>query len=305
MSKIYRTKRIEGTTVPGIIHNGSYFMINVDVYEDGMVNCWELVDMHGLKNKLEQGWLVPRIPDEEHLSIFQLGYYKVEKADWLYTPETYYAHIQQTIYQLNPDAANIYTIHERERQLMQQRKIIYAPKAVPFYIENEFGYSTVDGSGFYIFYRGSKQNGLVYLNVYQDGRVDWMHDGQEYISDMDKVQKLFEDGTFFTDCNQPIQIQIDGLATITLSGSASASSADKYVELQEMHTRLQGGKTAMEHCRDCYHAYLEEPSEYKRERLREAYEQIPEHQRMFLGDMDSRDSDYVRIIYDPEDKREV
>ncbi|MFD1905883.1 hypothetical protein ACFSQ7_20480 [Paenibacillus rhizoplanae] len=52
MRAIRRTKTVEGTSIPGIIHNGgSYFYINVDVYEDGMVNCWELTDLKGLSGK--------------------------------------------------------------------------------------------------------------------------------------------------------------------------------------------------------------------------------------------------------------
>lgn len=45
MHRIKRQKAIEGTRNPGIIKNGQYYYINLDVYEDGMVNCWELVDL--------------------------------------------------------------------------------------------------------------------------------------------------------------------------------------------------------------------------------------------------------------------
>lgn len=41
-----------------------------------------------------------------------------------------------------------------------------------------------------------------------------------------------------------------------------------------------------------------------KKRLKELYEQIPEHERMYLGDMDCRDYDYIRIIY-TDKKREV
>ena len=42
-----------------------------------------------------------------------------------------------------------------------------------------------------------------------------------------------------------------------------------------------------------------------REVLRKAYEAVPESERMYLGDMDSKDSDYRRILYYPDKKREV
>ena len=63
--------------------------------------------------------------------------------------------------------------------------------------------------------------------------------------------------------------------------------------------------TAHERCVKAYHNYLEYPCEQARERLREAYEAVPEHERIFLGDMDTRDTDYIRILEQPEIKREV
>ena len=40
MSKVYRRQLVEGVTIPAIIHNGSYFLIDMAVYEDGTVSCW-------------------------------------------------------------------------------------------------------------------------------------------------------------------------------------------------------------------------------------------------------------------------
>nr|WP_306665852.1 hypothetical protein [Paenibacillus oleatilyticus] len=63
MQKISRQRTIEGTCIPGIIKNMQYYYINLDVYEDGMINCWELVDLNGLKEKIEINWLVPNVPN--------------------------------------------------------------------------------------------------------------------------------------------------------------------------------------------------------------------------------------------------
>lgn len=51
--------------------------------------------------------------------------------------------------------------------------------------------------------------------------------------------------------------------------------------------------------------YLENPIEFYRDKLREKYERVPEHERMYLGDMDTKDWDYQRILYRPDEKREV
>lgn len=78
MQRIRRIKQVEGTTTPGIIHNADHnFLVQVQVYEDGMVNCWELVDLKGLKQKIDEYWLGPDIPDGETLSIHGLGAFVV------------------------------------------------------------------------------------------------------------------------------------------------------------------------------------------------------------------------------------
>ncbi len=40
-------------------------------------------------------------------------------------------------------------------------------------------------------------------------------------------------------------------------------------------------------------------------KLKEKYKAVPKHERMYLGVMDEKDSDYRRIIYRPKIKREV
>jgi len=51
--------------------------------------------------------------------------------------------------------------------------------------------------------------------------------------------------------------------------------------------------------------YLENPTGFYREHLREKYQRVPEHEPMYLGDMDSKDWDCPRILYRPNEKREV
>ena len=53
ISQIKRTRIIEGKLVYSIINNGgSYFVIDLPIYEDGVFDCWENVDINGLKNKI-------------------------------------------------------------------------------------------------------------------------------------------------------------------------------------------------------------------------------------------------------------
>nr|WP_308424211.1 hypothetical protein [Paenibacillus albidus] len=297
---------MEGTKIGGIIHNGSYFYIGLEVYEDGMMNCWELVDLAGLKEKLEKGWLVTEIPAGQHLSIHGLGSYKVLAADWQYSAESYYEQVVQTIRQLNPDWSNIYQVTAAEKERNERRRVSHSPKAVDFYLKRELFYETKEGEGFTLFMKHEGGNHLVHLVVYEDGRVICHSAAVCLELDLEQVKAYIQDGIFFTAVEQPTVVILDHLGELTLAeGGYAADLQEKYKELEELELRLKGGKTAHELCRQAYYNYLEYPTEYNRTRLKELYENVPEHQRMFLGDMDSKDSDYIRIIYHPEEKREV
>ncbi|MDG0794074.1 hypothetical protein OMP38_27030 [Cohnella ginsengisoli] len=122
MQKIRRKKAIEGTTVPGIIYNGGqYFFINLDIFEDGMANCWELVDLEGLKDKLDLGWLTPVVPLGKTLSIHGLGAFKIESTNWLHDKKTYYKLVVNKIKRLNPAFENISKITKSQKKLNEKK----------------------------------------------------------------------------------------------------------------------------------------------------------------------------------------
>jgi len=42
-------------SVPGIIHNASYFFVDLPVSSDGIVDCWEDCDLAAFRQKLVEG----------------------------------------------------------------------------------------------------------------------------------------------------------------------------------------------------------------------------------------------------------
>ncbi len=306
MQRISRKQIVEGTRVPGIIHNDHHFYVSIEVYEDGMVNCWELVDLAGLKEKLNRGRVTPQVPEGEALSIHGLGAYRLQSAQWDYDEAGYLAHIEHTVQLLNPGMTNLYTISEAERRRQEERRVVNFAQASEFYVKEELFYQTAQGAGFTMFLKHQGKNYAANVVVYKDGRVTCYTPKFELNVKMDEVEALFKKGTLFTCFKKPTEIIFEELGVLVFDEVLySTSPKEKYKELADAYRKLNGAKTSLEKCREAYYTYLENPSEFARARLKELYEWVPEHERMYLGDMDNRDEDYVRIIYYPEDKREV
>lgn len=77
---IQNTHRIpEGTpfqTLPAFISNGSYFLTDLKIYKNGLIDCWELVTLDEFVQKIENGWVSVELDSEENydISIFGLGH---------------------------------------------------------------------------------------------------------------------------------------------------------------------------------------------------------------------------------------
>ncbi|MGV2881225.1 hypothetical protein V4D07_00865 [Paenibacillus taichungensis] len=55
---------------------------------------------------------------------------------------------------------------------------------------------------------------------------------------------------------------------MTFSEESFAENVDdKYLELLDMYKKLSGEQTTFEECRNAYHLYLEDPSEFNRGKL--------------------------------------
>ena len=72
MEKIYREDEngaiIKGVGLPAFIHNFSYHLVLIKVYEDGIIDCWEKLDFDGFVDKVESGWVVTTVPKGSEIS---------------------------------------------------------------------------------------------------------------------------------------------------------------------------------------------------------------------------------------------
>ena len=307
MGRVYRKQMIEGIAVPAIIHNSNYFLIQMAIYADGIVSCWHKSDLRQFKEDLRRGWVVPSVPEGKALSVHNLGDFVIKQARWYHNAASYYQQVREMVKDLNPEMANIYKTTPGEIEKWDKLRVGFTASPTPCKQKPGFGYDFCDGRGNYIFCRQNDGLYLTALTVFADKTVQLDGMGPHYYN-MEEIEQLFANGTLCTNLPQAEWVSIFGLGELLLApmqGNYAVPVGDKLGEIADDLADLLGEEDSIAICRRAYHYYLEEPSDWTRENLRKAYEAVPEHQRMYLGDMDTRDSDYLRILYHPEQKREV
>lgn len=301
--KLLYKRKVEGIHTWGIIKNGSYFLSKIPVFEDGSIDCWELHDLSGIKDKIRCGWLVPQVPVGKTLHITTLAMLEIESCEFKFDNSTYYNYLYQTVKKMNKKMEGLYvkTIEKKENFKKRKLATMAFEHPVKYHLWNDYlGTSTCmfqkDARGLY---------SVISVACFEDHTFELSSKEDEYLT-FEQISDMFEKGHLTAEINEPVWIKIGDLGKVygRLSNQV-CSNKEKLGELKELEHKVCKEDTLHELCRKKYITYLMHPSELNRQSLKEVYEQIPEHLRSFLGDMDSKDNDYYRIIYHPENKREV
>jgi hypothetical protein len=267
--KVSYKRTVEGVTVPAIIHNGSYFYIDMPVYEDGTVSCWEKVALADVPGVIQSGWLTSSVPDGKTLVVHGLIEFRLQNAVWEYTDDNFFACIQSAAESMD---------HKTEDICAMSAENKYRSTHV---------FTAFDGVV-----------RLENITAFADGTYAM---GSLGTVTEDELNARFAQNFIFTTPPLGAPIHIDALGVACASEIVWAVSAEeKRKELFDYKNALNDKPTLHDAAVSAYHAYLEDPTAYHRERLRAAYEAVPEHERMYLGDMDSKDWDYQRILYSDE-----
>lgn len=120
---------------------------------------------------------------------------------------------------------------------------------------------------------------LTTLTAYADGTLSLAATDSTF--SFAQVQNLFSSGTLASTAEG--EFTIPQFATITASAQQQTSTEDTLEQLEDMLLQAKGEATSLAACQKRYVEYLIHPTAYNRNLLREAYEAVPESQRMFLG----------------------
>ncbi|SUW08965.1 Uncharacterised protein [Brachyspira pilosicoli] len=307
-NNVYRKERVEGRSFFGIIKNGSYFLSNLAIYEDGIVSAWDKFDIYQFEKALEKKWVVSFIENNEELNVHGIGDFEILESQWMHKDD-YYKYIKSILKEMNPEMQNIYKTTQREIEKWEKLKVSFLASPIDFKMKEEFGYDLSNGKSYFIFrksshYSSNKEIFLTYYTIYDDETISIYNDNNIY--NFDNIKNMFDKNELLLYPKEDDTIIIENLAKLKLKPTLKyTNKKEKLKEIEENIKEISGKENAFDYAIKCYHNYLVYPSDYNRELLKEAYEKLPKHERIFLGDMDNKDSDFRRIIYTPNIKREV
>jgi hypothetical protein len=300
--KVYYKRAVEGVTIPAFIHNGGYFYINMPVYEDGAVSCWREVALADVPGVIRSGWLTPSVPDGETLSVHGLAGFRVQNAVWNHPADNFFDHIRNTVKSMNRKMEGIYTATDEKKQLWAKQRVEQWADGTPFSIVGDYGYTRQDGKSSHIFTAFDSVVRLDNVTAFADGTYEI--DSLGTVTE-DELSAQITQNLIFTSPPLGTPIHIGALGIVEAAEIGWAVSADeKRKEIFDYKNALNAKPTVHDTAISAYYTYLEDPTGHNKELLRAAYEAVPEHERMYLGNMDSKDWDYQRILYSDK-KRQV
>ncbi|WP_121811071.1 DUF7638 domain-containing protein [Mucilaginibacter kameinonensis] len=309
ITKITRTEIIEGFSLPGIIHNIQYHFTGLQVYSDGLISCWEMVDLTMLKEKIERGWLVTSIPEGEAISIHNLGHWYIKHGEWEHSKESLYNLIHTLVKQLNPTLENLHNYNGNNSKKIGKANIAkhFIPNPKPYYYEdpNSFVPRKISGEKFHFFFRNDDEKTyLAELSIYKNGHVEITNLPVKKTLKFEELNDHINRGIITTKLKTGETVTILNLGSFKVKSGNGVDIKHKMNELADKLSELNGRENSIAKCARIFAEYKAAPSVKLRYMLRDAYESVPEHQRIFVGTMDTKDYEVRQVIYGNKVKKE-
>ncbi|WP_435009401.1 DUF7638 domain-containing protein [Tundrisphaera lichenicola] len=297
--RIFRTKpapKSHGKAIPAFIHNCDvYFLSTIDVFADGAINCWGFVDLPLFRDKLARGWVVPRAAVGSELSIHNLGSARVGAAEWDRSPEDLEREVTEALRELNPTMEGLLDMEGSDTEVRGELR--YAKLGLadskPYRVSPSG--DEIPGAELPVLEVVECGYRLRPWLIYADG-LSQLGSANELLP-VEAVARMFKERRLRLSAPSGAWVILDGLGRFRADkGYWSIRPGERTREAFDLLDQLNGRPGAIRRCIDAHLAYESDPSRERRETLREAYEGVPEHLRMFCGDMDSKDGPIRRIL---------
>jgi hypothetical protein len=296
---IRRTKPIgmrDGFAIPIFIHNLQYHLTTVDAYSDGAIDAWGFVDRSLFEGKLRSGLVWPQPPDGATLSIHNLGSCICQDGEWYRDKAGIRDTVREAIRLNNPVMIQLLDMGGSDTEMRGNVPNAKLSLANKYPLRRSADGSSFPGREVPIFAVAGGKHILTRAFMFADGTARIGAVGP--LTTVECIFKEVDSGKLTTTIPNGARVEVEGLGSFTAqNGSWFVKGAERVKELRDLVAQLAGKPEAVQLCREAMQHYESSPSEANRERLRERYEAVPEHLRMFCGDMDSRDGPIKRILY--------
>jgi hypothetical protein len=237
---------VYGLALPVFINNGTYFLDTLDMYEDGVAECWGLVRIDELQEKVDSGWITTAPPVGAKISVHALGggtlsaverrhpdAYPVEKGQAFLKGQNFLRLVDPN---LLPNGGQPppppFDFDARRKQLAAEWGIPESQVALSRMRQNKGVYgrskggAEITGATFPLFWYTVSDIVLTDCVVYADGRLSVGHGTTLYT--VDEFQTIFDSDRIRTAVEDDVWFKLKGL------GYFQVTDGYWYVEKEEL-----------------------------------------------------------------------
>jgi len=287
--------------IPAFVNNAAYHFGSVDVYADGAIEAGlGFLDRPLFRKKVASGWIATAPPPGSRISIFNLGWATVAGGTWPLTVDDVVSHVDDTIRRLNPPGTDLFDLQGSDRELRVKGRphaLVTSDKkpCIP-------GNPLLIGEHVPIF--RCREDSFVLENwfVFEDGssRIGTTEDRQ----DLEATMARLSSKELTTSVPDGALIRLGDLGSFRVgAGHWFVDPVERRREVLDLLRQARGLDSSITVCLAAFTAFKRESTEANRERLRTAYEAVPEHLRAYCGDMDSRDWPIRAALYGDDDEK--
>jgi hypothetical protein len=281
--------------MPVFVDNFQYHLAHVELYSDGVVGAWGLLDLPLFEAKLRSGWIATRAPESGRISVHNLGLFTSHKATWRRSLSDVQQDVEQALARLNPSRQDLVDLHGAETEMQGGISTYKLGLGNGQPCRYRADGSRIEGRQVPVFWLRDGRYTLTRLFVFADARVRIGLADHEV--DLATLPDLFRAQILTTYVDDGTEVDIDGLGTtLCTQGNWSVQPQDRVAEIWDLARQLSGERSSISVCRDAFEVYNQKPSPDSRETLRQAYDAVPAHLRMYCGDMDAKDGPIRRAL---------
>lgn len=292
---------LDGVSIPGFIRNGRFFLSSLAIFEDGLIDCWGMVDIPLFEDKLISGFVRTSIPEGETLCIHPMGELVVASPQWESCEDGLLRCVEDLVTQLNPDRSGLYDMQGCATETVDGARYVKVDRRVAgcwLPSADNSRCAPLKGRRFQAFERVPGGREVVDVVIFENDSVITRGRHGSSRTNFASFKEKAEAGHY----DFPVEgdrIGIHGIGTFICAGSASHGYGPGVVagELEDLRNHLLGRPARHEVCREAFDTFCKSPNAETFETLRQAYEAVPVHLRKYCGGMDAKDIPIRMALY--------